>query len=66
MAHKGVPAGAGLNIPDPDGGVQRARHHVHPVKLSNSGLSATSMALDQIKKERCVPLRKQDRVVGGG
>ena len=52
MAHKGVPAGAGLDIPDPDGGVQRPRHNVHPVKLSNSQLLAISMALYQIKKER--------------
>ena len=35
MAHEGVPAGARLNVPDPDGGVQRPRHHVHPVKLGS-------------------------------
>ena len=33
MPHKSMPAGAWLNIPDPDGGVQGPGHHVDPVEL---------------------------------
>ena len=33
MPHESMPAGAGLNIPDPDGGVQGPGHHVDPVEL---------------------------------
>ena len=38
MAHKGVPAGAWLHVPDPDGGVQRPRHHVYSIKLRSRSL----------------------------
>ena len=33
MPHESMPAGAGLNVPDPDGGVQGPGHHVDPVEL---------------------------------
>ena len=33
MPHESMPAGAGLNIPDPYGGVQGPGHHVDPVEL---------------------------------
>ena len=36
MPHESMPAGAGLNIPDPDGGVQGPGHHVDPVELKIS------------------------------
>ena len=36
MPHESMPAGAGLNVPDPDGGVQGPGHHVDPVELKIS------------------------------
>ena len=33
MPHESMPTGAGLNVPDPDGGVQGPGHHVDPVEL---------------------------------
>ena len=66
MAHQGVPAGPRLNIPDPDRGVQRPRHHVYPIKLSNNCLDKIVDLVARKKRVRGKEVCASAEVVGVG